>query len=262
LEQGKFSLRDECWKELDLYHPRWNANELQSAEDRYFRSCKASALIKQLPKWKKSLSPFQDLSRIATCGRVHDILRSILFHAVFSEKMSESRAPEGVLITALHLLALGLDTCSLFSYDKSFDSRHSDVQSDSVMEPSAYEPPPLLSKATEKVQFGGIDSDGISNKQSLISLLVLLMKKYSPEALCVPRESHQCNVGVLIQGLLKTFADLHHGCMHEVESLAPQVLHRMLYAQDSLLEGQTSNVSEAERRKLLARERQAAIMVF
>ena len=180
---------------------------------------------------------------------------------MFSKKISESRAPEGVLITALHLLSLGLDICPSFSYDKSFDCKYSGLKSDSSMEFSPYEPPPLLSKATEKVHFGGADSGGISNRQSLISLLVLLMEKYSPEACGGAKESHLCNIGVLIRNLLKQFADLHHGCMYEVESLAPEILHRISSIQDSSTKEQTSSVTEAERRKLLARERQAAIMV-
>ncbi|MCO5559242.1 hypothetical protein L7F22_012837 [Adiantum nelumboides] len=157
MQQGRFSLRQECWKELDLYHPRWNARELQSAEDRFFRACKMSSVAKQFPQWQKPFAPFDNLSRLATCKKVHDILRSIFFHAVFSEKISESRAPENLLITALHLLALGLDVCSLFAYRKGLDYKFSSFQSETGTS-DTQEPPPLLAHATERVYFGGVDN--------------------------------------------------------------------------------------------------------
>lgn len=266
MQQGRFSLRQECWKELDLYHPRWNARELQSAEDRYFRACKASSVIKQLPQWQKPFTPFQNLSRLATCKGVHDILRSIFFHAVFSEKLSESRAPENVLITALHLLALGLDVCSMFAYRKGLEYKSGgfQVETTSSMQ-DAQEPPPLLAYATERVYFGGVDVSDISNRQSLLSLLVLLMRRYSAtEAQGVARESHLCSMGTLIKSLLEKFSKLHNGCMYEIESLAPEILHRVSSCQDDKVDvanmTQKTCLSDVDRKKLVARERQAAVM--
>jgi E3 ubiquitin-protein ligase UBR3 len=39
-------------------------------------------------------------------GRVHDILASVLFHATYPRNLSNSKEPQGLLFTALHLLAL------------------------------------------------------------------------------------------------------------------------------------------------------------
>ncbi|MCO5595657.1 hypothetical protein L7F22_049702 [Adiantum nelumboides] len=266
MQQGRFSLRQECWKELDLYHPRWNARELQSAEDRFFRACKMSSVAKQFPQWQKPFAPFDNLSRLATCKKVHDILRSIFFHAVFSEKISESRAPENLLITALHLLALGLDVCSLFAYRKGLDYKFSSFQSETGTS-DTQEPPPLLAHATERVYFGGVDNPEISNRQSLISLLVLLMRRFGndTEAHGTAGESTFSSIGALIKVLLEKFSNLHSGCMYQIECLAPEILHRVVLPLNVKLElSKTSNqpgLSEAERKKLLARERQAAVMV-
>eukprot|EP00250_Pteridium_aquilinum_P003618 c13921_g1_i1 orf=503-7018(-) len=266
MQQGRFSLRHECWEELDLYHPGWNARELQSAEDRFLRACKVSSVIKQLPQWQKPFAPFQNLSRLATCKRVHDILRSIFFHAVFSDKISESRAPENVLITALHLLALGLDVCSLFAYKKGSEYKSGSFQSEtSSSVQDAQEPPPLLGNATERVYFGGVDDTEISNRQSLLSLLVLLMRRYGEnEVQGAAGESQLCSIGALIKSLLEKFSNLHSGCMYEIESLAPEILHRVSSRQDdeadSVTNAEKPGLSEADKKKLLIRERQAAVM--
>jgi hypothetical protein len=76
------------------------------------------------------------------------------------------------------------------------------------------------------------------------------------------------NAAGLIKTLLGKFAELNRGCMIEIESIAPEVLHHhsgrtKLAAGGS---GETSFkdntvVSEAELRRAISRERQAAVMV-
>ncbi|KAH7287171.1 hypothetical protein KP509_32G041800 [Ceratopteris richardii] len=265
LQQGRFSLRRECWNEVDLYHPRWNARDLQSAEDRYFHACKVSPVIKQVPQWQRPYAPFENLSKIATCKKVLDVLRSTFCHAVFSTNLSESCAPEDVLITALHLLALGLDICSLFSCRKSLDHKLSSPHCEtSKTDPQMF--PPLLANATEYVLFRGVNCSGISNHQNLLSLLVLLMRRYfqDEEMLEARGEPQSCNIGVLIKDLLIKFSNLHSGCMEEIKSLAPEILQRDLPHKDDNFKAQNgfeqSDITEANKKKLLARERQAEIM--
>jgi hypothetical protein len=106
-----YSLRWTYWKELDLYHPRWNSRDLQVAEERYFRFCSVSALTSQLPRWTKIYPPLKEVAKVATCKVVLQIIRAVVFYAVFTDKWAESRAPHGVLLIALHLLSLALDIC-------------------------------------------------------------------------------------------------------------------------------------------------------
>ena len=106
-----YKLRLQYWKELDLYHPRWNSRDLQVAEERYLRFCGASALTTQLPKWTKIYDPLSGIARVGTCKMVLQIVRAVLFYAVYTDKSTESRAPDSLLLTALHLLSLALDIC-------------------------------------------------------------------------------------------------------------------------------------------------------
>ncbi|KAH7292156.1 hypothetical protein KP509_29G053500 [Ceratopteris richardii] len=265
MRQGRFSLRQECWNEFDLYHPRWNARALQSAEERYFHACKVSPIIKQVPQWQSPFAPFESLSRIATCKKVLDMLRSTFCHALFSTNLSESCAPEDVLITALHLLALALDICSLSACRKSLDYKVSTSHCETPNSDSQ-ELPPLLANATEYVLFKGVEYPGISNRQSLISMLVLLMQRYIGDkgSLEAAGEPQSCNIGVLIKNLLVKFSNLHKGCMQEIKSLAPEIVERMLPSKGDVskenIRLEQSNLAEADKKKLLARERQAAIM--
>ncbi|MCO5559241.1 hypothetical protein L7F22_012836 [Adiantum nelumboides] len=77
-------------------------------------------------------------------------------------------------------------------------------------------------------------------------------------------ESTFSSIGALIKVLLEKFSNLHSGCMYQIECLAPEILHRVVLPLNVKLElSKTSNqpgLSEAERKKLLARERQAAVM--
>ncbi|KAJ0566828.1 putative carboxypeptidase U [Helianthus annuus] len=61
-KQGMYQLRLQYWKELDLYHPRWNSRDLQVAEERYMRFCNVSALTNQFPKWSKIYPPLNGFS--------------------------------------------------------------------------------------------------------------------------------------------------------------------------------------------------------
>ncbi|KAK2414345.1 E3 ubiquitin-protein ligase PRT6 [Trifolium repens] len=107
-----YSLRWSFWKELDLYHPRWNSKDLQVAEERYLHFCSVFALTTQLPKWSNIYPPSKAIVRIATCKVVLEIIRAVLFYAVVTFNFAESCAPDSVLLPALHLLSLSLDICS------------------------------------------------------------------------------------------------------------------------------------------------------
>lgn len=285
MQQGKYSLRNEYWHELDLYHPRWSSRDLQVAEERYSRFCKASAMVVQLPRWRKPFYPLDNISQIATSKVVLQIIRAVVFYAVFSTSSSESRAPDGVLFTALHLLALGLDICSSNTrkstdikndYEISMHRNKMCTQSeqsetmlmDITFSNDQQQPPPLLAYANEVVYVGDIDRPDVSDHQSLLSLLVLLMKKYENGSdRGIDAESNHCNIVVLIRNLLEKFVELHQGCMHEIEKLAPSILHHL-----SMRSGNYRSVrgggnpempsqpTDGEKKKALARERQAAIM--
>jgi hypothetical protein len=284
MQQGKYSLRNEYWRELDLYHPRWSSRDLQVAEERYSRFRKESAVAVQLPFWRKPFYPLDNISQIATSRGVIQIIRAVVFYAAFSESSSESRAPDGVLFTALHLLALGLDICS------SNTSKSTDIENDEIslhrnemcreseknetmlmdiaFSNNQQQPPPLLAYANEAVYVGGINRPDVSNHQSLLSLLVRLMKKYENGSdQGIDAESNHCNIAVLIRNLLEKFAKLHQGCMHEIEKLTPSIVHHLLMRSGNYpgVSGagnpeMPSQPSDGEKKKALARERQAAIM--
>lgn len=244
--QGKYSLRKAYWKELDLYHPRWNSRDLQIAEERYLRFCKASALTVQLPRWTKIFCPLNAISRIATCKVVLQIIRTVLFYAVFSDKSSASRSPDGVLLTALHLLSLALDICSI---DRS--SANACEKEDSF---------PVLTYASEEIYVGVVSGANAWKRQSLLSLLVALMRKYRKENEHNAVEASQCDFSSLIENLLKKLVELNTGCMAELQRLAPDVVGSLLqHPRSSSIQSPVSG-SDAER-KAKARERQAAILV-
>lgn len=272
--QGKYSLRKDFWKELDLYHTRWNSRELQIAEEWYSRFCKASAVVMQLPSWRKPFYPLENIWQIATSKVVLRIIRSVVFYAAFSDRSSDSRAPDGVLFTALHLLALGLDICSSIADQKIhlknreiavYGSRNNSPSGDNeaMLIDSAnfhdeQDSPPILAYANEAIDVGSTYRPEVSNHQSLLSLLLLLMQKYeSGTEQGISTDSSQCNVAVLIRNLLEKFAKLHHGCMREIEKLSPSIMHRLSMNSEEV----PTNLSDAERKRALARERQAAVMV-
>ncbi|KAG6540804.1 hypothetical protein Mapa_017828 [Marchantia paleacea] len=297
MQQGKYVLKEECWSELDLYHPRWSPRELQCAEERYLRACKASPVFLQLPRWKTPFSLLQNLGCFVVSGKVHEILHSVFFHAAFSNNPGDSRATEGLLFTALHLLALALDVCSSATNNCEHD-KNANVAASSPegidsrlpysgnINPSTFrvsspkhaveeenELPPLLARSIHREFVGGAaGSDaGMTEPQSLLSLLVMLLRKYSSGegVMGTVVETSQYSAGDLIKSLLLKFADLHRGCMYEIESLVPEILHRPSAAlniasnTNSVGDKESEDkqaVTDAEKRKALARERQKAIM--
>ncbi|XP_018475972.1 E3 ubiquitin-protein ligase PRT6-like isoform X3 [Raphanus sativus] len=237
MNQGKYSLRPSCWKELDLYHPRWHSRELQSAEERFSRYCGVSALSTQLPRWRMIYPPLNGLSRIGTCKTTFQIISSALYYALQSGTSVKSRAPDGVLITALHLLSLSLDICS--------QQRESNTQACCVEDSI-----PLL-------ELAGLELMGINQgtgRESLLSLLVSLMRTRKDDGLRQFPEAGSCNISSWIGELLKKFSAIDSVCMNLLQSLAPEVVGQSGF--DKVTSGSTSD----EKRKAKARERQAAIL--
>lgn len=245
VSQGMYSLRWIYWKELDLYHPRWNPRDLQVAEERYFRFCSVSPLTSQLPRWTKIYPPLEEIARVATCKEVLQIIRAVLFYAIFTDKGSESRAPHGVLVTALHLLSLALDIC--------YQQRESGDQSCSSMDVV-----PILAYAGEEIWEGLNYGAG---EQSLLSLLVFLMRMEKNENVDNFFDISSCNLSSLIASILKKFAEIDSGCMAKLQQLAPEVVNCLSQSKPSSDTNISGSASDSEKRKAKARERQAAILV-
>ncbi|XP_021886840.1 E3 ubiquitin-protein ligase PRT6 [Carica papaya] len=242
--QGTYSLRASYWKELDLYHPRWNSRDLQVAEERYSRFCNVSALTTQLPKWTKIYPPLKGLARVSTCKVVLQIIRAVLFYAVFTDKFTESRAPDSAVITALHLLSLALDICFQL---KKFNGLA--CQAEDLI--------PMLAFAGEEI---GEGFDCAGSRQSLLSLLVALMRIHKKDSLQRFLEPGNYDLYSWIESLLKKFAELDSGCMMNLQKLAPEVVSHLsepFSDRDINIQG---SVSDSEKRKARARERQAAIL--
>lgn len=239
--QGMYKLRLQYWKELDLYHPRWNSRELQVAEERYLRFCGASALNTQLPKWSKIFSPLSGVARVATCKMVVQIVRAVLFYAVYPDKATASRAPDVVLLTALHLLSLALDICF---WQRESGDRLCYV-GDSI---------PILAFADEGVCTR-------SGDQSLLLLLVSLMRMHRKDKPDNLLEAGGFNISSLVDSLLKKFVELDSGCVSKLQKLAPEVVHNLSHSGPNGGIGLSGSTSEGDKRKAKARERQAAILV-
>ncbi|KAK8941619.1 hypothetical protein KSP40_PGU004584 [Platanthera guangdongensis] len=94
--------------------------------------------------------------------------------------------------------------------------------------------------------------------QSMLSLLVSLMRKHKEENNNINAETRQCNISSLIEMLLKKFAQLSDKCMTELKHLAPDVIGNVSQVNSSV--ESSALVSEMER-KAKARQRQAAILV-
>lgn len=237
--QGKYSLRLSYWKELDLYHPCWNPRDLQVAEERYSRFCGVSALSAQLPRWTNIYQPLIGIARVATCRTILHVIRAVLFYAVFTDRSAESRAPDGVLITALHLLSLALDICSLDRKSSHLSAHDGDCS-------------PLVAGATEEIEVGLHDESG---RQSLLSLLVLLMRMHRKENMGSSMEAGSFNISSLVEILLKKFAELDSKCMTKLQQFAPEIVENK--ADETVSFGAAS---DTEKRKMKAREKQAAIL--
>ncbi|KAI3474097.1 hypothetical protein Pfo_028885 [Paulownia fortunei] len=241
ITQGMYKLRSLYWKELDLYHPRWNLRDQQAAEERYSRFCNVSALITQLPRWTKIYYPLRGLAKIATCKTLLQIVRAVLFYAVFTDKLMISRAPDGVLLTALHLLALALDVCRV--YKESGD-------------PLCYvgDVIPILAFASEEICISKYGD------QSMLSLLVILMRMHEKENEEKFMEAGNFSLSSLILSLIKMFVELEPGCMTKLQTLAPELANQFSH---TILNGNAKDRESAfdsEKRKAKSRERQAAIM--
>lgn len=230
---------------MDLYHPRWNSKDLQVAEERYLRFCAVSALSTQLPCWTKIYSPLNGISRIATCKVVLQIIRAVLYYAVFTFKAAESRAPDGVLLTALHLLSLSLDICF---QQKEFTDKTC-VDETEI---------PIVAFAGEIIEENSAYGVG---EQSLLSLLVVLMRFHRKESIDTFVEAGGCNLSALIESLLKKFAEIDHRCMTKLQQLAPEVVSHISERMPARDSSELVSVSDSEKRKAKARERQAAMMV-
>ncbi|KAJ0737868.1 putative carboxypeptidase U transcription factor interactor and regulator Znf-B family [Helianthus annuus] len=239
-KQGMYQLRVQYWKELDLYHPRWNSRDLQVAEERYMRFCNVSASTNQLPKWSKIYPPLNGLAKVATCKTVLQIIRAVLFYALFTDKSMESRAPDGVLVTSLHLLSLALD-----------------ISQSQIQCGGADDSIPLLAFAVEEVSTG--INDGYDN-QSLLSLLFSLMKINKKENVYNVVESGGFDLASFINNLLQKFAELDSGCSKKLQILAPEVVNVLSRSKPSSDTNNSASMSDSDKRKAKARERQAAIM--
>ncbi|KAG8374331.1 hypothetical protein BUALT_Bualt11G0120600 [Buddleja alternifolia] len=241
MTQGMYKLRSLFWKELDLYHPRWNSRDQQAAEERYLRFCNVSALATQLPKWTKIYYPLRGIAKIATCKTLLQIVRAVLFYAVFTDKLTTSRAPDGVLLTALHLLALALDV--------------SRVHMESG-DPLCYEGDviPILAFASEEIytiKYGD---------QSMLSLLVLLMRMHKKGNAQNFSEAGNFSLSSLVLSLIKTLVELEPRCMTKLQRLAPESANQFSHSTLNDNGKDTDSASESEKHKVKARERQAAIM--
>ncbi|GLT79208.1 hypothetical protein SLA2020_507030 [Shorea laevis] len=242
--QGMYSLRWAYWKELDLYHPRWNSRDLQTAEERYMRFCGVSALTTQMPKWRDIYPPLQGVARIATCRMTLKIIRAVLFYAVFTDQNSESRAPDGIIISALHLLSLALDICSQQKQSSAMGSYVGDSTD-------------MLAFAAEDISEAFYYGVG---KQSLLSLLDMLMRMNRKENPDNVLEAGNCSFSPLIESLLKKFAEIDTHCITKLQNLAPEVVGNLSPKVPNCDTNLTGPGSDIEKRKAKARERQAAIL--
>lgn len=171
------------------------------------------------------------------------VIRAVLFHAVFNDRPSESRAPDTVLIPALHMLSLSLDVCSQLreSNTISFNSGNS---------------LPVLAFATEEVDDGLTHGFGELN---LLSLLVMLKKLHKRGGGLLDVGS--CDLSSLIESLLKKCAELDSRCMAKLQQLAPEFINNMAQSPSNIHAVSSRLGSDGEKYKAKARERQAAIMV-
>ncbi|XVE96880.1 hypothetical protein REPUB_Repub02eG0261800 [Reevesia pubescens] len=242
--QGMYSLRWAYWKELDLYHPRWNSRDLQVAEERYFRFCGVSAMTTQLPRWTKIYPPLEGVARIATCRVTLQIIRAVLFYSVFTDKFTESRSPDGILMTALHLLSLALDIYLQQNGSSGVERHIGDSNS-------------MLAFAVEEISES---LNYAAGKQSLLSLLIALMRMHRQENQNIYLESSNCSFSPLIESLLKKFAEVDSQCMTKLQLLAPEVVSHLSKSTPNSDRSTSGSASDSEIRKAKAREIQAAML--
>ncbi|XP_052476579.1 E3 ubiquitin-protein ligase PRT6 isoform X1 [Gossypium raimondii] len=242
--QGMYSLHWAFWKDLDLYHPRWNSRDLQLAEERYLRFCGVSAMTTQLPRWTKIYPPLEGVARIATCRVTLQIIRAVLFYSVFTDKFTESRAPDGILMTALHLLSLALDIYLQLNGSSGMECHIGDSNS-------------MLAFASEEISES---LNYVAGKQSLLSLLVALLRMHRQENKKSYLESSNCSFSPLIESLLRKFAEVDSQCMTKLQELVPEMISHLSKSTPNSDRTTPSSASDGELHKAKAREKQAAIL--
>ncbi|MBA0830361.1 hypothetical protein Goarm_014899 [Gossypium armourianum] len=242
--QGMYSLHWAFWKDLDLYHPRWNSRDLQVAEERYLRFCGVSAMTTQLPRWTKIYPPLEGVARIATCRVTLQIIRAVLFYSVFTDKFTESRAPDGILMTALHLLSLALDIYLQLNGSSGMECHIGDSDS-------------MLAFACEEISES---LNYVAGKQSLLSLLVALLRMHRQENKKSYLESSNCSFSPLIESLLRKFAEVDSQCMTKLQELVPEMVSHLSKSTSNGDRTTSSSASDGELHKAKAREKQAAIL--
>lgn len=241
MTQGMYKLRSSYWKDLDLYHPRWNLRDQQAAEERYSRFCNVSALTTQLPRWSKIYHPLKGIAKVATCKTLLQIVRAVLFYAVFSDQRTTPRAPDSVLLTALHLLALALDVCRLHKGSGDQLCYVADVI-------------PILAFTSEEIP------TSTYGDQSMLSLLVILMRMHEKETAQNFTEAGSFDLSSLVVSLIKTLVELEPGCMIKLQKLAPHLANQFSHSISNDNPRDVDFSDDSEKRKARARERQAAIL--
>ncbi|KAM0953533.1 putative carboxypeptidase U transcription factor interactor and regulator Znf-B family [Dioscorea sansibarensis] len=260
MKQGKYSLQELYWKELDLYHPRWNSWELQIVEERYGRFCNVSALNVQLPQWTEIYCPLITVSTIATSRAALQIIRAVLYYALFADVSSANRAPDSVVITALHLLALALDICEKSNQVSAGNSEHMDGQSCTNAPCYSKDLLLVLSFACEEFDVGLTDGSPFWKSQNMLSLLVSLMRKDREGKNKQYTETRQCNISSLIETLLKKFVQLSAACKAEIRKLEPELIYDISQRHSNTAMENSALDSGFEERRAKIRERQAAIL--
>ncbi|KAG5582873.1 hypothetical protein H5410_053500 [Solanum commersonii] len=195
--------------------------------------------MNQLPGWSKIYPPLGRIAEVATCRTVLQIVRAVVSYAVFSDASNASRAPDGVLLRALHLLSLALDIC----HAQRESGEHSCYNGDVI---------PILALSCEEISVGKFGD------QSLLSLLVLLMRKHKKENYFV--EAGMLNLLSLVESVLKKIAELQPECMKKLQDLAPDVVNQLSRSFPSGDMNSFRSFSDSDRHKAKARERQAAML--
>lgn len=234
LFQGMYKLRPSYWKYLDLYHPRLNSRDRKAAQERYFRFCNVSALSVQLPRWTKIYPPLKGIAKLATCKTIFQIVLAALFYAISSDEAPNLCPSEGVLVTALHLLALVLDVCQ-----SERESNDCDITQ-------------LLAFATQETY---------TNKyghQSLLSLLIKMRLENNAQNLT---EAENIYPSSLVTNLIERLVALEPACMTTLQKRQPLLADQFSQSilNDNARNLDLSNESEMHKPKLLPS--QVSVMV-
>ncbi|KAK8632266.1 hypothetical protein V6N13_072661 [Hibiscus sabdariffa] len=119
---------------------------------------------------------------------------------------------------------------------------------------------------TESRSLDAFASEGISEslndaagKQSLLSLLVALLRMHRQENKKSYLESSNCSFSYLIESLLRKFAEVDAMCMNKLQELAPEVVIHVSKSPNSD-RTTSSSASNSELHKAKAREKQAVML--